>query len=98
MVWWCLVGVGAVVSVVLAVGGVAAIRTGWLPRWMGKRTFRPRLWGYGALLQSTNFALQLVVWVIPSPHSQDLLRGAGFVLLLVALGLLQASQQSGRTR
>jgi hypothetical protein len=95
---WCVLVPGTVVSVLVAVGGVAAIRTGWLPSWMGKRTFRPRLWGYGALLSSTNLALQLVVWVVPSRRAQDLFRGAGFVLLLVALGLLQASQRPGRTR
>jgi hypothetical protein len=97
MVWYVLAP-GAAVSVLAAVGGVAAIRTGWVLPWLRRRTFRPWLWGYGALLMSTNLALQLVGWAILSPHSQFLVGSAGFVLLLVALGLLLASQQPGRTR
>ncbi|MCW2902281.1 MAG: hypothetical protein JWO67_4546 [Streptosporangiaceae bacterium] len=97
MVWYVLAP-GAVVSVLGAVGGVAAIRTGWLPPWMGGKTFRPRLWGYATLLASANLAAQVVGWAIADPRSKLLIISAGSVSLLVTFGLLLASQQPGRTR
>jgi hypothetical protein len=47
---------------------------------------------------SAYLASQVVGGAIADPHSQLLIISAGFVPLLVALGLLLASQQPGRTR
>lgn len=95
MVWY-LLAPGALVSVLVAVGGVAAIRTGWVPPWLRRKTCRPRLWGYGALLMSVFLAAQVVSGAVAGPYSQLLVVSGGLVVLLTAMGLMLASQRPGR--
>jgi hypothetical protein len=50
---------------------------------MGRRTFRPRLWGYATHLMSAYLASQAVGEAIAGPHTQLLIISAGFAPLLV---------------
>jgi hypothetical protein len=93
---WYVLAPSALVSVLGAVSGVAAIRTGWVLPWLRRRTLRPRLWGYGVLLMSVFLAAQVVDGAVAGPHSQLLVIGGGLVLFLTGSGLMLASQQPGR--
>jgi hypothetical protein len=95
--FWYVLAPSALMSVLGVVGGLAAIRTGWVLPWLRRRTLRPRLWGYGVLLMSVFLAAQVVAGAVAGPHSQPLAIGAGLVLMLIGLGLMRASQQPGRT-
>lgn len=94
---WYVLAPSALMSVLGAVGGVAAVRRGWVLPWLRPRTLRPRLWGYGVLLMSAFLAAQVVDGAVAGLHPQLLVIGGGFVLFLIGSGLMLASQQPGRT-
>ncbi|WP_328666087.1 hypothetical protein OG905_03370 [Streptomyces sp. NBC_00322] len=83
-----------VVGTLIAASGIAAIRTGWLPKWQRRYIQRPRLWGYGQLLMAAYLGLQVTFGVLAEPDARFV--GSGVVLVFIAAGLLWAAQRPPR--
>ncbi|MEU6661965.1 hypothetical protein [Streptomyces sp. NPDC046821] len=45
-----IVGIGMLFGLLCIIAGIAALRTGWAPRWMRRHVTRPSLYGLGLLL------------------------------------------------
>ncbi|WP_221348719.1 hypothetical protein [Streptomyces beigongshangae] len=77
-------GAVGVLAVCSAVGAAAAIRSGWTVPWLRRRTYRPRLWGYGALTGDTGLGLFVCSWwVDAAAWTHTLLSLAGVTLMIV---------------
>ncbi|MFJ6568300.1 hypothetical protein ACIQNU_12805 [Streptomyces sp. NPDC091292] len=74
----------AVIAVLAAAEGVAAVRTGWVLPWIRRRVLRPRLWGYGMLITSIGVPLALTtpVFLGRSDALRDPVVFIGYVLIV----------------
>ncbi|MGW8354493.1 hypothetical protein [Streptomyces wedmorensis] len=92
---WQVVVPGAL-ALLFAIGGVAAIRTGWVWPWLRTRVFRTGLYGGGQLLMAAAFAVQAI-----APFADDRAVRAGLgvasvLTLLTGLILLVLGQRPSR--
>ncbi|MGW1781454.1 hypothetical protein ACWCQQ_20260 [Streptomyces sp. NPDC002143] len=96
---WVLVGVSALAVMVLAVGGVAGIATGWVPPWGRSRVLRPRLWGYGSLITAAGAAVWIFVGPLAGPPhgASAYVAWAGWVVFMVGLLIQSRARRSGRS-
>ncbi|MER5891768.1 hypothetical protein [Streptomyces sp. NPDC001876] len=79
----------AVMSMLAAVGGIAAIRTGWMLPRVRKKVFRPRLWGYASLLM----AVCLALLIFDSPKTHFPFGDLGMAGTLIALAMMSVAQR-----
>ncbi|NEC87550.1 hypothetical protein [Streptomyces sp. SID12501] len=88
MYWhWYLLGTAALMTSGVGACGGVAVRTGWLLPWLRRRTLRPELWGYGAMLGSAGLLLQMAYGAVDELDNSQTIGTAVFVtsvLLLVA--------------
>lgn len=95
---WVIMGFCLLVVTVIAVGGVAAITTGWVVPWGRPRVLRPKLWGIGSLVTAVGAA----VWTflgptVGPPHAPSAyVAWAGWILFMVGLLIQHRSQRPGR--
>ncbi|MFD9501323.1 hypothetical protein [Streptomyces sp. NPDC060035] len=82
----------AVMSMVVAGGGIAAIRTGWMLPRVRNKVFRPRLWGYASLL----VAACLVLLIFDSPKAHFPFGDLGMAGTLIALAMMAVAQRPTR--
>ncbi|WP_329275641.1 hypothetical protein [Streptomyces sp. NBC_00691] len=74
---WFLV-VPSVFAVLFAVGGTAAIRTGWILPFQRRRVHRPQLFGWAQVMMAVAFATQVGGQLLDE-------REPGYVLGVIAL-------------
>ncbi|MET7776124.1 MULTISPECIES: hypothetical protein [Streptomyces] len=92
-----LVGFAALAMTGTALMGIAGIVTGWVPRWMRPRVFRPKLWGYGSVVGAAGMSLYMFIGPFRGPD----LRMApfamtGMALFIVGLVMQMRSRRPGR--
>ncbi|MEV7318292.1 hypothetical protein AB0N56_35900 [Streptomyces microflavus] len=82
----------AVMSMLAAVEGTAAIRTGWVLPWLRSKVFRPRLWGCASLLMAACLALL----IFDSPRMHFPFGDLAIVGTLIALAMMWVAQRPAR--
>ena len=92
---WYLLGMGTVALMAGAgvVCGGVAVRTDWLLPWLRRRTVRPKMWGYGAMLAGTGLLLAMASESLDGFGGTSILDGAVWftgLLLMIAGGWFQA--------
>jgi predicted phage tail protein len=98
-VHWYLVGVAVVLWVLIAAAGVVALWTGRvLPRWVGRRILRPRLWGTGAIVTALGMAVPSLYPVAHSDAAIDAVFVTGTSLFLGGLACQMLAQRPGHDR
>ncbi|WP_330264639.1 hypothetical protein [Streptomyces griseorubiginosus] len=89
-----LVVVAAVVVGALSVLGTVQLATGWLPPWLRDTILRPRLSGFGTLLNAVGLGVFLFLGPLGSPPTQDVyVPLLGLALSLVGGSVLQRLAQ-----
>ncbi|WP_158711354.1 hypothetical protein [Streptomyces sp. NRRL S-1824] len=91
---WYVVVPFVVMSMFAAVGGIVAIRTGWVLPWLRAKVFRPRLWGYASLL----IAACLAVEMFDSPKTHFPFGDLGMAGTLIALSMVMVAGRPDRAR
>jgi hypothetical protein len=87
----------AVLTVLVAVSGVAAIRTGWMLPNQRRHVLRPRLFGYAQVLLSVCLAVQLAgALFLSGSDARSLVTYGGTALMLGVPALIWASQRPAR--
>ncbi|MFF3684456.1 hypothetical protein [Streptomyces sp. NPDC002187] len=87
----------AVLAVLVAVSGVAAVRTGWMLPNQRKHVIRPRLFGYAQLLLSVCLGTQLAgALFLSGSDMRSAVTYGGTALMLGVPALVWASQRPGR--
>ncbi|MER8237169.1 hypothetical protein ACIRQY_31590 [Streptomyces sp. NPDC101490] len=80
---WYLAVPSAVLAVLLAAAGTAALRSGWVPPWQRRYVHRTALFGQALLVLAVAFAIQACGPLIDDPGTDSAI---GVVKLLVMLG------------
>ncbi|MFE5793062.1 hypothetical protein ACFQ8C_10870 [Streptomyces sp. NPDC056503] len=94
MDWYVVPGAFALL---LAVGGIATLRTGFVPPWLRHRVRRVALYGWAQVIMAGSFALQSAGGFAGEPAASSALGLVSVLSLLAALVLLLVSQL-GRAR
>ena len=88
--------VGAL-AVLVAVSGIAAVRSGWMLPTQRKYIVRPRLFGYAQLVIAAVLATQIAAAVlVTGDEAQGYVGYAGMALMVAVPGLVWASQRPDR--
>ncbi|MEU0373610.1 hypothetical protein ABZ070_25745 [Streptomyces sp. NPDC006283] len=86
-----------VLAALVAVSGIAAVRSGWMLPTQRKYIVRPRLFGYAQLVIAAVLVMQIAGAVLVSgAEAQGYVRYAGMALMLAVPGLVWASQRPDR--
>ncbi|MET7568241.1 hypothetical protein ABZT04_07010 [Streptomyces sp. NPDC005492] len=85
MMWTAL---GALACLAMAVPGVIALTSGWLPPKLRVSVVRPELWAYGTLMSTAGLATELSLrWLSHGEVLIDFLGPLGLALILLGFGL-----------
>jgi hypothetical protein len=90
---------GALITVLMAAGGIAALTTGWVMPWRRSRVLRPRLWGFGWLICAVGWGLFMFLgpFVGPPAGLRGVVAWCGWAAFMAGLGVQVLSQRPGRT-
>ncbi|MFF2780966.1 hypothetical protein ACFVU3_39495 [Streptomyces sp. NPDC058052] len=93
MDWYVVPGVFALL---LAAGGTATLRTGWVPPWLRHKVRRVALHGWAQLVMAGSFALQSAAGFAGEPAASSAVGLVALAALLAALILLLVAQLGPR--
>ncbi|GHK00791.1 hypothetical protein SY2F82_25880 [Streptomyces sp. Y2F8-2] len=95
---WALVGVAATLLVAGAAAGVAAIASGRLPPWGGRRIMRPELWGHGTLVSAVGMSGYLFLGPLnEAPFARMPIAAAGLAVYFAGTAIQMSARRPGRT-
>jgi hypothetical protein len=95
---WALIGVAATAMVAIAALGVAAIATGWLPPWGGRRIVRPTLWGYGTLVSTAGMSGYMFLGPLnEAPFARMPVAATGLAVYFAGTAMQMRARRPGRT-
>ncbi|MFD4370986.1 hypothetical protein [Streptomyces sp. NPDC058486] len=89
MDWYILPGAFALL---LAAGGVATLRTGFVLPWLRRRVQRVAVYGWAQLIMAGSFALQSAAGFAGDPAARSAVGIVALLALLAALVLLLVAQ------
>ncbi|MFG2819968.1 hypothetical protein ACGFX4_11140 [Kitasatospora sp. NPDC048365] len=88
----------AIVALLTAASGIAALSRGWLLPSYRRHVRRPRLYGWGQLVVAFALSWQVVFLLAVGTSSREWATMTGSGFMLVGLLLLLAGQRPGRNR
>ncbi|GAA3049701.1 hypothetical protein GCM10017562_10670 [Streptomyces roseofulvus] len=83
-------------ALLLAVGGIATLRTGWVPPWLRRKVRKVALYGWAQVVMAGSFALQSAGGLAGEPAAGSAVGLVAVLTMLAALVLLLVSRLAPR--
>ncbi|MFB7513541.1 hypothetical protein [Streptomyces sp. NPDC056144] len=95
---WYLAVPTALLALLFAAGGVAALRTGWVLPWQRRHVHRVKLFGWAQLVIAAAFATKVATALFESPGADAGVGSASLVVLLAGFGLMVVAQRPAEAK